>query len=53
MPPLPAGRARYGVLGQPIAHSLSPFLHHAGFAALGLDAEYLRIEVSAEDLGLA
>jgi len=53
LPPRPAGRARFGVLGQPIAHSLSPFLHHAGFAALGLDAEYLRIEVSAEDLGLA
>jgi len=50
LPPLPAGRARYGVLGQPIAHSLSPFLHQAGFSVLGLDAEYLRIEVPAEDL---
>ena len=25
------------VLGSPIAHSLSPVLHHAGYAALGLD----------------
>ena len=53
LPPLPAGRARYGVLGHPIAHSLSPFLHHAGFAALGLDAEYLRVEVPAENLASA
>jgi len=53
LPPLTAGRSRYGVLGFPIAHSLSPFLHQAGFQALGLEAEYLRIEVSAQDLGSA
>ncbi|NBQ56116.1 MAG: shikimate dehydrogenase [Verrucomicrobia bacterium] len=53
LPPLTAGRSRYGVLGFPIAHSLSPFLHHAGFVALGLDAEYLRIEVPAADLASA
>lgn len=28
---------RCGVLGDPIAHSLSPILHRAGYAALGLD----------------
>lgn len=50
LPPLPKGRARYGVLGFPVAHSLSPCLHHAGFKALGLDAEYLRVEIPAEDL---
>jgi shikimate dehydrogenase len=27
-----------GVIGSPIAHSLSPVLHNAAFAALGLDA---------------
>lgn len=31
---------RCGVLGDPIAHSLSPALHRAGYAALGLDWEY-------------
>ncbi|KRE98095.1 shikimate dehydrogenase [Nocardioides sp. Soil777] len=31
---------RCGVLGDPIAHSLSPTLHRAGYAALGLDWEY-------------
>ena len=37
--PEAAGR-RCGVLGDPIAHSLSPTLHRAGYAALGLDWEY-------------
>ena len=50
LPPLPTGRARYGVLGHPVAHSLSPYLHHAGFEALGLKAEYLRVEIPAEKL---
>ena len=31
---------RCGVVGDPIAHSLSPVLHRAGYAALGLDWEY-------------
>jgi shikimate dehydrogenase len=29
-----------GVIGSPIAHSLSPVLHNAAFAALGLDATW-------------
>lgn len=37
--PEAAGR-RCGVLGDPIAHSLSPTLHRAGYAALGLGWEY-------------
>lgn len=31
---------RCGVLGDPIAHSLSPVLHRAGYEALGLDWSY-------------
>ena len=31
---------RCGVLGDPIAHSLSPVLHRAGYAELGLDWAY-------------
>ncbi len=39
------------VLGRPIAHSKSPLLHRAAFAALGLeDGEYLRFDVGAEEL---
>ncbi|WP_342319829.1 shikimate dehydrogenase [Corynebacterium mayonis] len=39
------------VLGSPIAHSLSPVLHRAGYEAAGLEGwEYERIECTAEDL---
>jgi 3-dehydroquinate dehydratase/shikimate dehydrogenase len=31
----------YGVMGDPIAHSLSPHLHNAGFKARNMDAVYL------------
>ncbi len=38
------------MLGSPISHSLSPLLHRAAYAALGLDWAYERFEVSAEGL---
>ena len=41
---------RCAVLGSPIAHSLSPLLHRAAYAALGLDWAYERFEVSADGL---
>nr|WP_231702989.1 shikimate dehydrogenase [Tsukamurella asaccharolytica] len=41
---------RAAVLGKPIAHSLSPVLHSAAFAALGLDWTYERIECDAAEL---
>lgn len=34
-----------GIVGSPVAHSLSPHMHNAGFASLGLDAVYLPFEV--------
>lgn len=36
---------RCGVLGDPIDHSLSPTLHRAGYAHLGLDWEYDAVRV--------
>lgn len=36
---------RCAVLGDPIAHSLSPTLHRAGYAATGLDWEYDAVRV--------
>ncbi|GAA4665698.1 shikimate dehydrogenase [Streptomyces chumphonensis] len=46
------GPARAAVLGSPIAHSLSPVLHRAAYAELGLDDwSYDRFEV--DEAGLA
>ncbi|TDC79336.1 shikimate dehydrogenase [Streptomyces hainanensis] len=51
MSPRPAAH-RAAVLGSPIAHSLSPVLHRAGYAARGLDDwDYGRFEV--DEAGLA
>ncbi len=36
----------YGVIGSPIAHSLSPILHNAGFRARKIDAIYLPFRIT-------
>jgi shikimate dehydrogenase len=42
------GRTRVAaVIGDPVAHSLSPAIHNAAFLALGLDWVYLAFEVEA------
>lgn len=41
---------RAGVLGSPIAHSLSPALHRAAYAALGLDWSYEPYDVTEAEL---
>lgn len=46
-----ASTRRAGVVGHPVAHSLSPALHHAAYDALGLDWSYDAIDV--EPGGLA
>jgi len=38
------------VIGDPVAHSLSPAMHNAACRALGLDAVYVALRVSAEAL---
>lgn len=46
-----AGVRRAAVLGSPIAHSLSPALHSAAYAALGLtDWDYTLFELEADEL---
>lgn len=40
----------YGVIGWPIKHSLSPFMHNAAFKRLGIPAEYRKFEVRPEEL---
>ena len=39
----------YGVLGNPLVHSLSPIMHNAGFAEVGRDAVYLPFEARDVD----
>lgn len=41
------------LLGHPVAHSASPQIHTAAFAAAGVDAVYVAFDVSPEDLPAA
>jgi shikimate dehydrogenase len=36
----------YGILGRPVAHSLSPAMHNAAFGELGLNAVYVAFPVA-------
>lgn len=36
----------YAVIGNPVAHSLSPLMHNTAFAHLGIDAVYLSFQVT-------
>ena len=40
----------YGILGDPVAHSLSPAMQNAAFAAAGIDGVYVPFPVAADDL---
>ncbi len=40
----------YGVIGHPVAHSLSPAMQLAAFQACGLQAQYVRVEIPPEKL---
>jgi shikimate dehydrogenase len=42
-----------GIIGWPVAHSLSPRMHNAAFAALGLDWAYVALPAPPERLGEA
>ena len=41
----------YGVVADPVAHSLSPVVHNAALAAAEIDAVYLPFRVPAEQIG--
>lgn len=47
---MPAIRELYGLLGDPVAHSLSPDIHAAAFAQLGRPAAYVAFRVPAGEL---
>lgn len=40
----------FAVIGDPIAHSKSPFMHNAWFQEMGIDAAYIPIHVKSEHL---
>ena len=40
----------YGVVADPVAHSLSPVVHNAALAAAGIDAVYVPFRVPAEQI---
>ncbi len=42
---------RVGIIGSPVAHSLSPKIHNAALQSLGLDISYELWETSEENLG--
>ncbi len=42
-----------GVIGYPVEHSLSPVMHNAAIASLGVDYVYLPLPVSPENLATA
>jgi len=43
----------YGLVGNPVGHSVSPPMHEAAYAALGMDASYVAFEPSVEEIGAA
>ncbi|MFC6904692.1 shikimate dehydrogenase [Halalkalicoccus tibetensis] len=43
----------YGLLGNPVGHSLSPSMHEAAYRELGMDARYVIFEPEAESLRAA
>ena len=38
----------FGVIGDPIAHSLSPLLHNSGFREVDFDGVYLPLRIPAD-----
>ena len=43
----------YGIIGNPVRHSLSPVMHNVGFAELGINRVYVPLEVRDVEQGIA
>lgn len=43
----------FAVIGNPVAHSLSPEMHRGGYRELGIEGDYLRFQVEPRELGQA
>src|SRR5262245_17141458 len=45
--------ARLAVIGDPVAHSLSPEMHNPGLRARGIDAQYVRLHLRPDEFRAA
>ena len=43
----------YGVIADPIAHSLSPYVHNSAYRELGMNRVYLPFRVPREELKIS
>ena len=43
-------KKKFGIIGNPIKHSLSPLLHEYWFKKYSIEADYSIIEISDKDL---
>ncbi len=41
---------KYAVIGHPIGHTMSPFIHKRLFKLAGINAEYIKLDISPESL---
>lgn len=46
-------KKEYAVIGHPIGHTMSPFIHNRLFALAGIDAQYAVLDIAPEDLDAA
>lgn len=53
VPETAAGSGITGIVGHPVGHSLSPVMHNAAFAALGMRWVYVAFDITAQKLGEA
>ena len=44
-------KQKYAVIGHPIGHTMSPFIHKRLFSLSGIDAEYSVYDIPPEELG--
>lgn len=44
------GKLKYGIIGHPVKHSLSPAMHNAAFKELGINAQYVTYDVEPSGL---
>lgn len=48
---MPSHKVFAGVVGYPVSHSLSPYLHGFWLRQYGVDGAYVRLEITPEELG--